>query len=465
MNMNRISAPIRACVRRHVRQAFTLIELMISIALAALIMAGIHFIFSTTSRTAGMAHGLVSVVANARAAEPVMRQDLHGAAMDGPFFMIRSGRTFAFLNRDEEVAAGGNPAMKRPYRTDMLMFFARGRFPRQTGNDGQYVAPMSSDEAYIWYGHGRRPNLGQPTGTLQKWTHYLPGQGTFADNPNNYYAKDWVLSRVVMLLREPDPITGNVLSDAGQPQACIQRSPTAQADSLAPFSLNSQSTGPNVYMVQWSRYDLAATSIAGYRAILNNAILLNAPATPWWSHNHFNFRFQCNPTPTKPLDSFGMARTVPCFLLGCVSFAVEFAGDFLSQDPVSGAVMADLPDGQIDFIRENLGGGEVANRVRWYGLPRDVDGDGVIDWRDVVPVRDLTTTLTPLGFERVGPVYQADYNSPPPPPDTPYIYIVAWGPDTAALPRPAMIRVVLSVDDPDGRLADSQSYEYVFALP
>jgi len=464
MNMNRISAPIRACVRRHVRQAFTLIELMISIALAALIMAGIHFIFSTTSRTAGMAHGLVSVVANARAAEPVMRQDLHGAAMDGPFFMIRSGRTFAFLNRDEEIAAGGNPAMKRPYRTDMLMFFARGRFPRQTGNDGQYVAPMSSDEAYIWYGHLLQPlpDYQQPD---DSWAHSGPGVGSGATNPRNYYARDWILGRVAMLLREPD----NMLDDFDQPQSYVRRGGVTPAppEHLSPLSFNSMANDASGSRIEKSRYDLAGTSIAGYRTILNTAIpLLIAQGEDWWSGpsatSRFGYRFQGNPHLLKPLNSFRMARTAPCFLLGCVSFAVEFAGDFLTQD-ADGIIIANVPDGHIDFIREDLDppNGLWANRVRWYGLPRDVDGDGAIDVQPLANSTVPVVNFSGFPFERF---ITADR------------YIVAWGPDSATYvpgpsfeplptPRPAMVRVVLSVDDPDGRLADSQSYEYVFALP
>src|SRR6202034_3260999 len=41
----------------------------------------------------------------------------------------------------------------RNARIDVLSFFARNLFSRQTGNPGTYVDNLSSQEAWIWYGH------------------------------------------------------------------------------------------------------------------------------------------------------------------------------------------------------------------------------------------------------------------------------------------------------------------------
>ena len=41
-------------------------------------------------------------------------------------------------------------------------------------------------------------------------------------------------------------------------------------------------------------------------------------------------------------------------------------------------------------------------------------------------------------------------------------YVCAWGPND---PKPKMIRITMTVDDPGGRLADGQTYEYIYTLP
>jgi hypothetical protein len=44
-------------------------------------------------------------------------------------------------------------------------------------------------------------------------------------------------------------------------------------------------------------------------------------------------------------------------------------------------------------------------------------------------------------------------------------YVAAWGPDTADSPRPTLLRIVFSLDDPSARLDSAQTYEFVIRLP
>src|SRR5947209_17221594 len=113
-------------------------------------------------------------------------------------------------------------------------------------------------------------------------------------------------------------------------------------------------------------------------------------------------RYQANPIPQRPPQqppstpqqlaqwaSGAAAGQAPIFLRGCSQFIVEYAGDFLSQDPTTGIVTAAQPDGEIDYILDNVvanGTPQFVRRVRWYGFPRDVTGDGKVRWQDdVVP--------------------------------------------------------------------------------
>ena len=101
---------------------------------------------------------------------------------------------------------------ERAHRVDTLSFFARYLYRRQTGNaQTTYIASMSSNEAWITYGHGRVFNQ---YGNLDTDNDYLPPAwpipptmsqiARFAQNnipfnqqnPKNYYASDWVLTRI-----------------------------------------------------------------------------------------------------------------------------------------------------------------------------------------------------------------------------------------------------------------------------
>jgi hypothetical protein len=46
-------------------------------------------------------------------------------------------------------------------------------------------------------------------------------------------------------------------------------------------------------------------------------------------------------------------------------------------------------------------------------------------------------------------------------------YTCVWGPDvnTTYDPLPAMLRITLVMDEPAGRLAEGQTYEFVIDLP
>ncbi|MGH7176925.1 MAG: hypothetical protein ACREJC_06070, partial [Tepidisphaeraceae bacterium] len=122
-------------------------------------------------------------------------------------------------------------------------------------------------------------------------------------------------------------------------------------------------------------------------------------------------------------------------------------------------------------------------RVRWYGFPRDTNGDGIILGSpsvgsnanllvDVVPVRDVARTFDSAfaGFsweKDLGPptstlTPKSDYASRSNGVALADSYICAWLPTDT---HPRMIRITFTLDDASGRLAEGQTYEYVFELP
>src|SRR4051812_49259864 len=83
------------------RAGFTLVELMISIALMLLLMIGINLIFSTASKGVGASQALSDGVRNAQAAQAVMYRDFNNAVIeDAPYMILYSHTQPAFRNRE-----------------------------------------------------------------------------------------------------------------------------------------------------------------------------------------------------------------------------------------------------------------------------------------------------------------------------------------------------------------------------
>jgi prepilin-type N-terminal cleavage/methylation domain-containing protein len=555
---------------------FTLIELMVSIALVLIIVLGVNQVFSITSRTVGAGQALSTAVRDNRSLQYTFFSDLKSAVTHdravptstasalpplpyrAPFFIIESQPSSAFLDaadeqsdRDylrsdtsevtvdrkirtfdrngnddeldpEDIALLAIPDGRRVFRQDTLSFFARGLYRRKTGNSGVYSADMTSNEAWIVYNHLKQPNkdMQLPDARNPGWRPVSGNPETVATNPNNFYARQWILGRTLHLLKAPSA-DGELFDLYGNEQRFIQRKTAPNDTSMSPLSnRNSQVDKPEdgiTWLVQYNRYDLIGTSIDKFKADLANYYFdpSNQPASLRW-YEDLSYRFAGFPFPDRPVTSAGMARTVPCFLSGCTSFTVEYAGDFLMQHrrdchsddnqrtheqgdgdvdardrnhPNYAKVIAAVPnvDREIDFY---LDGG--VEKIRWYGYPRDTNGDGVVIGydpgnpemlRDVVPYRDVARTAPANGnyngapFERDlapgapgGSKLPARVNYTTPNTtglEQQHRYICAWGPDTQAAgwPMPKLIRITLTLDDPTGRMTTGQTYEYIIELP
>lgn len=217
-------------------------------------------------------------------------------------------------------------------------------------------------------------------------------------------------------------------------------------------------------------------------------------------------RMAANPLLQSPVTSAAIAQMSPYFLQHCSQFIVEYAGDYLQQnnnplngtgaDPNAGAIVGLGPDGQIDYTMDANGN----RRIKWYGMPRVEGSVGVSPptivgyngtdlcnsgptlrkYVDVIPLRDYYTmyynTKTQAGT--FAPPWEVDVNFPPygnyadttfaaGVPNNPFYptatfqprYVAAWYND-----MPAMIRILIKVDDPNNKVKDGPWFEYVFKL-
>jgi type II secretory pathway pseudopilin PulG len=519
---------------------FTLIELMISIALVVFLIFGINQVFLYTSQAVGTGEAINTGVRDSRAAQSVFAGDFSGMVTPGSSstesacLIIQNSQVYAFSSAADQAGSqtpndpeqqdltgtGYNASTpgdliaastynSRNHRTDSISFFARDLFHRQTGNLGTYADNLASTEAWIWYGHVMLPD--------NSGNYQLPGAGTRSTNPNNVYGSQFVLGREAIVLKDKTVDTyGYPVTDlSGNSQRFFDRTspyPTAisPASDLQPLHYGTTAADSavplpaipdtNTYYLQDSRFDLAATSIAGFKnklvSYLGNASLA-ATAPLWWTQmmtptnlsqgqNFSNHRFHCNPFVPKPIQSDGMAQASPYFLGGCSQFTVEFAGDYLVQNnnPLAnsggigqyGAATAVGSDGQIDYVLVTTNG-VTRKQVIWYGLPRTTNGNGAIAgvYGDVMTVYDYiqyfnskySTNLTDpyigtvpgtTGFEKVLPTY----NSGPSGMTNGSQYICAFGPNDRA---PKLIRITITITDPSGRIPQGLTYQYVYTVP
>ena len=478
---------------------------MISIAIALVLILGISQIFSLAQQTTGAGMNVLAAAETNRAVQTRLNEDFTAIdnGTDSPGLVIVSYAAAAFRNRvDMQGDGDGDPRTlnsptgvgnitnppevvyrpdSRVHRLDRICFFARDKFVRQTGNSVAPISmtsPTTSYEAFVWLGHLALPNNAGITGyngasPQSNPTDYInPGAGSLTATPannNNFFASDWILGREAILL-SPSPSEVAFL---------------ATNNALSILNAANTAGGANLFM---SRYDLAGTSISNYHSTLTttnytwwedlSGIQLfipptNPPAAIQTVKN--NQRYWGNPFFTKPNVtgtaaqawlSSAAAQASPVFVRGCTQFIVEFAGDYMVQNPATGAPTAAGQDGQVDYTVDSVTG---AHHIRWYGYERDTNDDGTIDPRvDVVPVKTalayygIPMSNTAATFERFIPAnytLQAQGTNSSP-------YICAWGPDTdATLPRPKMIRITMAVDDPNGHLNTEQTFEYVFNLP
>src|SRR5205085_2771736 len=84
--------------------AFTLVEVMISVALVLVLILGINQVFRITASTVSSGQALSENVRNSRAVQTVLYNDLqkNPEFRNGPFLLIRNLAVPAYMRREDE---------------------------------------------------------------------------------------------------------------------------------------------------------------------------------------------------------------------------------------------------------------------------------------------------------------------------------------------------------------------------
>ena len=501
--------------------AFTLVELMISIAMVLMIIIGVYAVFDAATKTTGAGIATEELTRGQRSLERVFTRDFRAAvpADEMPCIQIYSQQVFAYRDaNDRNASPGGNPQIadlggtgspimlspalynQRNHRIDRVMFFVRDvalPFRSQTGNQvtagasgiQPMVTPERSREAWVWYGHLNLPDKADNPGpglhnppkgmgmaTKNVGDYFEPGEAV-PENVNNYFANDWCFGRMAILLRHSTPHDYIYHST-------VQMSPLGRGSKV-----NKTIPGGVSWLIEDSRCDVAKDTIRDFQ--------LRYHLTDYKTISEaFDYRFACKPWLIRGSKATGQdmgmeaALTVPFLQRGVSQFIVEFAGNFVDQDS-TGKVTGTKPDdkGEIDFVLPY--GHNGPRQIRWYGMPRKVDtrhpdiaGRGtsttppkeVLESYDVVPLREMGAAVAE-GIEQfyyIDPVKKDKIKDVPPTKD--YVkdlkpnalYSATWNRHVLQNPvdhgTPAMFRIIMTVTDANNRLPEGQTVEYVYTL-
>lgn len=479
--------------QRAPRRGFTLVELMLSIAMVLLLMIGINAIFRTTADTVGTGQAALSTARELRNAFDAFDSDFNGFLGNGsqPVLIIYNQNLPGFrdkvdMNSDKDYLTtnsnenalhvfdsqgniltsariggfnnGNMPVVadNRNHRVDIVSFFSSGRFRRQTGMQknlstnapdfNTYQSLYNSDTAYISFGHARLPD-NNSANWLTPGTYLHPGLtgGSATNNPNGFFANEWIVTRRAIMLGKPDTTNNNYIlglngSGGNSPQGyfnpAFPNNNPNQLQKMIPFAYGTAATFGNSGMpapnqIQDSTCDVAGISLSDYTArVKSNSLTGAGKRYPLWylallsSTGATNgngttpastFRYACKPwvsrnfaTPQDRQVDFGLSS--PAFIHGCSQFIVEFAGDYVEQKtPNSDAITGVKADNTLDFdmiaVPDRSGTNTVLEkRIRWYGLERRYASNTQANpagpyYLDVRPLYKWTGV--PLPFEKV----------------------------------------------------------------
>jgi prepilin-type N-terminal cleavage/methylation domain-containing protein len=296
---------------RAVASGFTLMELMVSVAILVIVILAVGIIFQSASRAVGVSQATLTMLSNTDATQGQFQRDVSAIDKNG-FLVIRS------------VSNGGR-------RFDQISFIALGNFPNRTGVSDvtqPFTDPLVASAALVWYGQLAIQSATPPAGG----NYLVANQGTavaLTALPSGVNDGDFILGRHTTLLVSPSgnnapgytPIGLNYRGYAG----CQWNTP---AISAITSETNSQ--------ISCSRLDLALLTAGSLEQSIVD--FFTAPVTrttnPTYEADNYCYRFACLKSPYDsesgaatagaPMLYNGYFRMHPIMLQGVSSFAVDW---------------------------------------------------------------------------------------------------------------------------------------------
>ncbi len=336
-----------ACRSRVVRsalrvshRAFTLMELMVSVAILVMIILAVGVIFGGASRSVNSSQALMEMLANIRAVEGTVERQVMG--MDKNAFLVIRSRIF------DPTHAPNTPDWHLPYRFDQVSFISYGAFPNRTGADDS-VAPFSdqtvANAAHVWIGQLVMESASPPDSSYVQSQQNFSYPGGLSQvptgvylNPNTGYPalreNECVLGIHNTLLL-PGPANGTTIRPSGGPVAAYS---TIRVDAAPIIAGAGESKGAHITA---SRFAVAALTPA---QVMADIVSAGSLAGTYTNQADISWQFLCyrfkalasvyDTDLTAATDNpfvNGCFRMHPIAMQGVSSFKVEWTDGSFDQ--------------------------------------------------------------------------------------------------------------------------------------
>lgn len=360
------------------RRGFTLIELIVAVAITALMLVLIGQIFDQTRQAIGRGTATGDVIANSQNLATTLARDTDGmlgpnigesaSAFEttGGFLMVVHDRVLGVT-----LDAPNNRFIRRPVRSDQIVFVrerAKDEQPIAPTGTGTFSVEPDDDRArhvLVWYGHAKRTN---PDGTIE----LIGGVPATLGQGSDERGQRWILGRQATFLGE-DPASG-----AAPPPFAVYVNGISRTAPIPAYA----GTPAQLRFTAGSDYAYFSLDQAGHtngRIVGNGAGILDATlAGPYATNAIDTFamrgaeRLRVNPEPDSTLESWRVAQMHPYLAEYVSDFAIDYAIDYNldgrvdSIQDVTGAAAYAVSDGGANPQTFTFSG----NATAWFTLPQ-----------------------------------------------------------------------------------------------
>jgi hypothetical protein len=306
---------------RSVRTGFTLVELMVSIAITMIILTVIHVLFNTVSQTVSLGGATSTMIGDTRGVSDQIDRD--GASMIGPsaggYLVIRI-QNYPSV---QVITPARLSMTNRNVQSDQLAFIGwRGTLePICPGNTTSYSNSSTAPYVRLWYGHGMKtyPNGNDPASDLGS----VP----------NEVASTWVLCRQALFLQGNTSLSPVYAHGAG---------PTATVSGPGiPGGPNADLRHAYSDVSSWTLENLTANLATGAFKLDDLTFIGSANGSP--------NRLRVNPvTSWTSFPTSAVAQAHPVFVANVSDFFVEWATG-------TNGVVATNSDGTVQWTHDPNG--------------------------------------------------------------------------------------------------------------
>lgn len=433
---------------RRTARGFTLIEILIAVAVLLVILLAVSRIFASVSAVTSLGQVNADIMQEVAAIERQMRQDIDSLAPDG-FFAIVSHR----VRNDLHDPSSADPRLwldpNRPadewLRSDQLVFFSNRTQSVQVFARGSGVGinrKPQSNVSRVYWGHGFQlpnaisgtdlalnaaqqffPPWHRATGANTQMVNTLTGNAVAPIDGTQPVAPRWLLARQAILLAD----------DGGDPTYFGSLN-----NDLAAAQGNSSISLFDRY-IRNSRFDASSEQV---NVVRNNITQFNDPGWPWAAQRASMLQYVFFPRSERESPSMfrqDHALTVPTIGSASSEFAVEWSWEtgtvnFTNTGPAESLV---IPSNQ---------------QHPWFGMPdvaEDIRGTRTLD-----QFTTSTSQTYPANIETYQVVQPRRH-----------VYTAVFGYNRTLTPWPASLRITMRLHDVNQRLPEGRTVQFVVNLP